>query len=396
VFANAARWRAAVLICVSAIGASLPTAAVAPGMSLMAAAMGEGQHGVFLAQQFMTVPGLAMMLSAPLMGWCIERVGYRPMLLWGLFIFTLCGLAAYVIQDPWLLIASRFVMGVAAVANLTPTYALASYYFEGRARDRLLGYMSGASAVLGIAVSQLAAKMVTAFGWRSVFLLFALTLPPLLIGWFAITDSEGERTPIKPPPAVAGEKAPLGALLGIYVFGAWMSLLSTNATVQIPFLFAERGLTDPFYVSLVISTLSGTMIVVAPFYGWLAARLSARMMLAFMVLIFALGHFLVGLFDAATVTIASAAFFGIGSFLIQPVCTGYVMAASPPSTHGRALGGFLGVSFLGTFLNPFVMQPVISAVHLGPAFTVVGVFNVALALAIVAAPLLFRRSGVKS
>jgi MFS family permease len=316
------------------------------------------------------------------------------MLLGGLFIFTLCGLGAYAIQDPWLLIASRFVLGVATVAMLTPAYALASYYFDGRTRDRLLGYMSGASAVLGIAIAQLAGKMVPAFGWRSVFFLFAVTLPPLLIGWAAITDSEGKRTAIKPPPAVAGEKAPLGALFGIYVFGAWVALLSTNATVQIPFLFVERGLTDPYYVSLVISTLSGTMIVVAPFYDWFAARLSARMMLAFMVLIFAIGHLLVGAIDAVSVTIASAAFFGIGSFLIQPVCASYVLSASPPSTHGRALGALIGVSFLGTFLNPFVMRPVISAVNLAPAFTLVGVFNVVLALAIAAAPLL-RRSAAK-
>jgi MFS family permease len=148
-------------------------------------------------------------------------------------------------------------------------------------------------------------------------------------------------------------------------------------------------------VSLVISIISATMILVSPFYGWIAARLSTRLLLGLTLAIFAVGHLMVGGIDTLTPTLVASVFFGIGATLIQPVCTSYLLTTLPPSTHGRAMGGLIGCLFLGQFINPFIMQPLIATMHLAPSLVFLGVLNIVFALLFAAAPLFLRRSAVK-
>jgi MFS family permease len=392
---NANFWRSTVLLIIAGLGSSLPVAAVAPAMSVMAPVLGEGPRGVFLVQLAMTIPGLAMLLTAPLIGWLSERVGYRYMVLVGLAAFIATGVVGGILVSPAIHIASRFLLGVAAAAMMTPTYALVSYYFDDKTRDRMLGLMAAASAVVGITIALIAGFLVKTMGWQSPYTLFALGIVPLVMALPIITDKQGNRTAIKPAPSAGGEKVPFPAVAGIFALTVWLSLLSFNATVQGPFLLAERGLTDPSLISVLISVISGTIMVVSPFYGRLAAVFNARLMMALIIASFAIGHLLMGFSPGLPLIIAGTVMFGIGSALVQPTCGSYLFNVLPPSAHGRAMGGLIGCLFLGQFVNPFVLAPVNAMFGIAPTFVLMGALNIALALLFVAAPLFLRSAPAK-
>jgi len=384
-------WRAAVLLAATGIGQGLHVAAFAPSIPQMAPLLGPGDEGALLAQTAMTIPGLGMLLMGPVVGWAAERLGYRPVLLAGFVIFTLTGLLGYFITSPWLLIGSRFLVGVGATAILTPSFALISYYFDASMRDRLLGLSNGASAITGIACSMIAGEMVKHFGWRMPYSLFAVTLVLLVAAFFVVTDLEGRRTAIKPPPAPpGGDKPPLAPLLGIYAIGLWMSINGTTPAVQTPFLIVDRGFTDPRYVALLITSMAVGMIIASPLYGKLATKLNTRMLIAFVLGLFAVCNIMTGLFTPLAATIAGAAISGFAATFILPTCASYILTTLPPSTHGRAMGGLIGVLFLGSFINQFVIYPVNATLGIGPGFVFMGGMN-ALGMTIaLAVPLLWR------
>jgi MFS family permease len=388
---NAAIARSAVLLGAGGLAQSLALAGIAPGISQMAPVLAPGPQGVILAQTVMTVPGLAMLVMAPIIGIASERLGYRPTLLVGLVIFTIAGMAGLVITSPWLLIASRFVLGAAGAAVLTPTMALVSYYFDGTARERLLGLMAGAAALTAIVAATVAGAMVAALGWRAPFTLFAVAAIPLIAAVPIITDHDGHRTAIKPPPAVAGEKPPLGALVGIYALGCWMAMVSLSTTVQAPFLLAQRGMQDPRLVSLIINAVTVAMIIAAPFYGKLAVRFGSRSIFALILGLLGLGNVVIGALTPFAAIIVGSALIGVASAYIPSSCNSYVFANVPASAHGRAIGGLIGAMFLGTFINQFVMYPVNATIGIAPGFVFIGVLNVIGALIALMLPLFRRR-----
>jgi MFS family permease len=231
---------------------------------------------------------------------------------------------------------------------------------------------------------------VKALGWRSPFSLFALTIPLLIAAFMAITDHEGRRAAIKPPLAIPGEKPPVGTLLGIYIVAVWMAIMGTSIATQMPFLIAERGFADPRHVAWIIAANSVGMVLASPFFGKLAARFNTRALILLILTVFAVSNTVAGVFTPLVSTIVASGITGFAATYILPTCASYVLTNLPANTHGRAMGGLIGVIFLGTFVNQFVIYPVNAALGIGPGFIFIGAVNALGVLIALTAPLLWR------
>ena len=389
-------WRAIVLLLTGGLGAALSMVAVAPALATMAPALARGGRGVFAAQLVMTVPSLAMLLTAPLVGWCAERLGYRVMLLCGILAFTITGLAALWIDAVWLLMLSRFFVGVASSAIVIACYALISYYFAGRQRNRMLGFMSGSVAAVGISGGFAAGFMVMHFGWHSVFALYAAGIPFLLLAFVVITDRNGTPSAIRPALSLKTEKAPLAELSRLLTVVLLMSVMSVSPTVQLPFLMNERGFHDPRLVSLIVMGTSLSLMAGGLLFDWLIATVGTRGVLALMLTMFGIGHLVIGAAGNFVPMFAGAAFIGFAVAFIKPVGANFIFAAVPDGMHGRAMGSLVSAVFLGAFLNPIVLSPVNSAVGMPSCFMILGVVSLVGALVATAAPLYGRIKGASN
>ncbi|MEU6411441.1 MFS transporter [Microbispora sp. NPDC046933] len=127
-------------------------------------------------------------------GRAADLLGHRRMfLLWLAVFLVFSGLGGFATQG-WMLLAARFVTGVAAAFMAPAGLALVTSNFpEGPVRTKALGVYAGTAAG-GFSLGLVAGGVLTAFGWRWVFfapvILSALILAAALV---LVRDTGGDR-----------------------------------------------------------------------------------------------------------------------------------------------------------------------------------------------------------
>ncbi|MDN7169046.1 MFS transporter [Paraburkholderia aspalathi] len=118
-----------------------------------------------------------------------DQYGRRRLLYLGLALFGLSSLGAGFAGNIGSLIAFRFVQGISCAVLYTSTAAIVANAFPENERGRVLGMLFGANGI-GLAVGPVVGRvLVSAFGWRSVFLVNA---PFILLSFAICLYSVGE------------------------------------------------------------------------------------------------------------------------------------------------------------------------------------------------------------
>jgi DHA2 family methylenomycin A resistance protein-like MFS transporter len=113
-------------------------------------------------------------LLLPFGAWS-DRVGQRPLFLWGAVVFVIGAAIAVVAQDVVVLISGRALQGVgAALLTATAPAALTLAFPRAADRKRAFGYL-GSSGGIGLALGAVLAGVASDWaGWRAAF---ALPIP---------------------------------------------------------------------------------------------------------------------------------------------------------------------------------------------------------------------------
>lgn len=329
--------------------------ALSPALPKLAAELGKDRDGAFIAQIIQTLPAVAMILSACLVGYVSERFGRRAVMLFSAILFTIAGAAGLIAPDLPMLAISRFMQGLASGAMVTTAYAVVAEYFDREPCNRMLGYCGGFGAFSTLIVLGTAGPMVDAFGWRSIFYLYlgaALTIPFILLCMHGERPVREAQQPLSWGPIVA--LWPLWALQIIFTIGMYMSV------IQVPFVAAAKGIVSASTISLLIATTSIFATLVAIINARLRLWLGFRGM--FLLVSAAYGFGLLVCVHAPTfpVFLIGAAILGLGAGSVEPTLISRALAETPPSLHDRAAGAAMGTNFAGQFLNPVVVHPFVA------------------------------------
>jgi MFS family permease len=76
----------------------------------------------------------------------------------------------------------------------------------------------------------------------------------------------------------------------------------------------------------------------------------------------------IGFTTSLAFMVIGLSFVGISMGLMMPALSGQLMRSVSQATLGRTMGGFTSSIFLGQFLSPLVLQPVIGAMGMTGAF----------------------------
>jgi len=168
-----------------------------------------------------TVAFAALMLTAGSLG---DRWGSRRIYLGGLALFAVASAACAAAPTATVLIAARAVQGVGAAAVVPCSLGLIAHRFpEGPARSRVLGIWGGVSGVGLAAGPVIGGGLVTALGWRAVF----LVVVPIAAVSIAIVAGRIEETPRRPAtrPDFAGQ------VLAVITLVALIAALTQTSTL---------------------------------------------------------------------------------------------------------------------------------------------------------------------
>jgi PQQ-dependent dehydrogenase (methanol/ethanol family) len=350
---------------------ALMFAALGPALPLVAGHYG----GAMTAQLVMTMPGIGVVAGGAIGGFTIDRLGIRPTLYLALLVYALAGAAGLAAPALWILLAARFLLGVAVAHVSNCSLTLLGGWFDEASRARILGYQAAVAGAVSVTLLLAGGQLAEAGGWRAPFSLYLLALPVLVLALIAIP-----KTAAPPATATTTDWPAIGALWPIYLLVGALFLAYFMTSVQLTFLLAGDGVASPITRSIVIGAGVAAGGVFGGLFGpihRLAGQRRTRLLLIGMM---ATGFALIGL-SHDVVSIAVGAVLCGGGGLINPYVSGLMLAKAPLAMRSKALGFMFMTFYLADFLNPWAVYPVRIAFGIHGAFLAAAAF---LALGMVA------------
>lgn len=360
----------------------MANATVASSLPGLRAHYADVPHIDTLAGLVVTLPSLAIVLSAGLMGVLIDRWDRQKLLLLTAALYCIGGTSGLWAESIWALLLGRLALGlgVAGTMNLGMTWA--SDLWQGPARARFLGRQGAAISVAGI-VFMLLGGALASLHWRGAFAVYALILPIAALAWLVLGPQARAMAAGRERPQASrasAERFPWAA----YAFIAPLAFLFQVAfyvtPTRLPFHLEALGTTSPLVVGALMAALVTVSAPVSLMYGRIRARFSAMV-------IFAMSFFLIGAGFLAHAlatdwqgVLLGSLIGGLGMGISMPNYTTWFMARVPASMRGRASGLLTTAFFLGQFASPLASAPLVATFGLAGTFAAVGIGLVVLGL----------------
>ena len=216
---------------------------------------------------------LAQLLHGPLS----DRIGRRRVLLGGLVVYAIGGLACWAAPSARLLVAGRLLQALGAGSGPVVGRAVIRDLYEPERAARVLGYMGTAMALTPILAPILGGLIHVTFGWRAVYLALA-ACGALFLGVVALVVPETNRRPdpdaLRPGHLATnvadllGDRSFLGYTLVIaLMFGGQFAFISGSSFVLIDVLAVPPDVYGLCFGLVAFGLMTGS---------FLAARLARR------------------------------------------------------------------------------------------------------------------------
>ncbi|MEJ2633043.1 MAG: MFS transporter [Acidihalobacter sp.] len=361
--------------------------AIAPVVELMRGDLGVDGTAAGL---ILTMHGLVIAIISPLAGWMIDRWGVRAPLAGGLLLYGLAGSAGIVTSSYSALIVSRAIFGIGAAFVFAGTTVAMLSLYRGAIRDRVMGWRTTATSLGGVLFPIIGGGLATAFSWHATFGLYAVGVP-LGLTALAVIPRYGSE------PSLEQDKGSLltlllrPALIAVYFLVATQAVMLYALAVFLPLRLSELGLTAPVLVSLYIALMAATSSIVGVVFGWLGKRFSYLTLLRLTALMWVLAFLTLGTSGDFIVLAVASAMLGIGNALAFSTTSVLIDDYVPESLLGRAMAVFSTCMFLGQFVSPLLLGPLMEATSITTGYLVLSG-----SAAIILAALLVLRSETRT
>ncbi|MBB4930740.1 MFS family permease [Lipingzhangella halophila] len=305
-----------------------------------------------------TAHSLVIAVASPLVGWCVDRWGYRVPLSVGLLVYGAAGGAGLVTESYPALIATRVLFGFGATAVFTGSTVAMLTLYRGRLRDRAMGWRSAAISAGGV-VWPLVGGALGTLSWQAPFATYLVGVP-LGVALLVLLPN---------PPAseeVPGRASPLRLLRQPSAIGFSLLMVTTSAllyalVVFIPQRLGEVGVTSPLVVSLFPVTWSAGIALVGLGYARLKQRLSYAALLRVWAATSAAAFLVLGVTSEVVVMWLAVGLFGVSLGIAIPALTVLIGQSAPPELRGQAVALLTTATFGGQVLAPLLLGPVMDA-----------------------------------
>jgi MFS family permease len=347
----------------------MAAAIISPSLPAMATEFAHTPGVDLLVRLAVTVTSLAIAISAPVSGVIADRVGRRPLLVFGLVLYATSGTVGYFIADLHLLLVSRVSLGIAVGAIMTAVSATITDWFDGPGRAVWLGRQQAAASVGGVVFLPLAGILAT-LNWRAPFWIYAVSAFVALAAVIAM--------PGRPRPAGTQETDRLliatdrRRVAGVYALASVATVAFFMAPTQLPFLLADRG-ASPGVVGAVVAASMLTGVLGAVSFPRLRKHMTTQSITAINVGLLGVGWWFIGSADSVAGVLAGLLVGGFGVGAVVPNLNLRLGELADPRRRGRVLGGLVSAIFAGQFLSPLVVAPLITSIGIAGTFTAAGI-----------------------
>lgn len=344
-------------------------AAIAPALGTISKHF-AGQSPL-LIQLIVSLPALFIILTNLVFPLLCRLMKTRTLALTGLLLYVLAGAGAFFVDNIWVLLVFRALMGVSVGMIMPLSTGLLAYYFPPEEQAGLMG-LSAAMNQMGGVVATFLAGTLASISWNYAFLVYLLGLIAIILVALFLPN---ERLSRRGGVSLSLLKRFHPSVVGMFLVMVLFFIFPTNFALTASASLSEMGIT------LVMVGLDVVAFLVGLVFGFLMKRFAAQMKypapLGFMVgyLCLAAGNSLVWLLlGSALIGIAN----GIGVPYLNTI--GSVKAGKEAATTVMPL--LSAALYLGQFLSPLIVSPTAEILHVSPYLVGAGIAVVYLAQAI--------------
>lgn len=348
-----------------------------------------------LVRGLVSIVAIALVFAAPLAALVVERFGMRRVLMASAAAFVVSGMSGYFIDNLWLLLVSRTVLGVADAFIGTLVIAHVATSLDQRRRARWIGWYTFAAAAGAFAIIPLSGT-IGKTGWHNVFLLYALALPILFSAAIVIkpqTEKSGGATPPAHRNAKTGTAWLVRIPLALIAIGLISGAVENTTHVFLPFRLHDLGETSPTRIAQGVLPIAIGGAASAFCYGFLRDRISISAIFFLSFTWGGLSLIWIGQATAYGMIVAAGVSLGLGVGMLAPNANAYAAERAGDAGAARAVGFTRGAFFAGSPVAQIMLEPIATSNGSGSAISALGIFSLFLAGLYA---LLLRRSATRN
>ena len=312
-----------------------------------------------LAANLVSLHCLTIALFSPPLGILADRIGRVKVLVGSLIAYALFGTAGAFMSSFVPLLVTRGLIGAASGGIAAASLGLLGNKYEGEARSLALGYATSTLTITGI-LFPLLGGWVGAEHWQFAFYLYALGLPIASLASIVLQDDK--------KPALAQEtNFKLSQVLGnpqilwLLFTLALVSVAMYSVVIYAPlYLQATIGAGAVLNGVILASRAIGAAAVSAFGSKWLAQKLGLPQAIALGCIFMALTLVAIPLLHELSLITLTAILFGVGFGIVLPNVYSALANLAPTHLRSSVLAAGTGAGFLGQFMSPIILRPLLN------------------------------------
>ena len=328
-------------------------AAIAPALGVISAHF-AGRNPL-LIQLIVSLPALFIILTNLVFPWLCRLMKTRTLALTGLALYVLSDAGAFFVDNIWVLLAFRALMGVSVGMIMPLSTGLLAYYFPPEEQAGLMG-LSAAMNQMGGVVATFLAGVLAGISWNYSFLVYLLGLIAIIL---VAAFLPNERLSGRGGVSLSLLKRFHPSVVGMFLVMILFFIYPTNFALTASGTLSEMG------VTLTMVGLDVVAFLVGLCFGFLMKRFAAQMKYI-APLGFAAGYLCLAVGDSLVWLLLGSAFIGIANGIGVPYLNtiGSVKAGKEAATTVMPL--LSAALYLGQFLSPLIVSPAATATGTSP------------------------------
>ncbi len=347
-------------------------AGIYPALPLIADSLDVPREKIGLLIAVYALPGIVF---TPLLGILADRKGRKKVLVPALLLFGAAGTACAFVNDFETLLVFRFFQGIAASSLGALNVTIIGDMYSDKRRFTAMG-LNNSALSFGTATFPLIGGGLAELSWHYPFLLPALAIPVGFIALFMLDTPEPRRKGnFKSYFKEMADNFTEFKITGLFIVSFLTFVILIGAFVNyVPLLIKTVFNSSPFFIGLVVSSMSLTQSITASQLGKLAVKVNKFNLLALSFILYGAGLMIFLIIPVYELLFIPAVLFGIGQGLnvpnLQTILAGYVgteqraaymsinrMVSLAGQATGPVLMGmiFADASFIGVFLSALVL-----------------------------------------
>ena len=330
-----------------------------------------------------TIPSLCMVLFSPIYAKLTEFMNKKTILRIAIVLFMIGGVAPAFLNDIYLILASRFVFGIAIGFVFPMVIDLVVLLFDGQERQNMLGFIGTVASIGGI-LFQTLGGMLANTDWHYCF--FAYLVSIIFFGFSLIFLPEPGKRPRQVKDGVKHKIVMTpGAWMFCIMFGFWelfFYVLVTNTSIVI----LSENLGTPGSIGIALSLLTVASLITSTLYGLISKYTKeTTITLAYILtlagfIIFYFGH-TYGMITGGIIVV------GLGMGLTLPGITAKSTSLVPKESSTFVVSMITTFMGVGAFCETFFLNLILNITHQAPGRFpfLVAIIGVAISTVVVAA-----------